>query len=122
MTARWIVVVPVKAAPAAKSRLAHPDRIDLARAIALDTIAAAVAASVVAEVRVVTADAVVAREAARLGASVVDEESERGAVGIDGALALAMAAVDTRMPRAALLGDLPALRPTDLADALKREL
>jgi 2-phospho-L-lactate guanylyltransferase len=46
---------------------------------------------------------------------------EGDASGLDAAVATGMAAIDPsgRMPRAALLGDLPALRPADLADALR---
>jgi 2-phospho-L-lactate guanylyltransferase len=42
----------------------------------------------------------------------------RGVRGIDAAIALGASAAGERMPRAALLGDLPALRPADLAVAL----
>ena len=59
-TVAWTVVIPVKGAPAAKSRLgpAVPDdaRAVLARAFALDTIAAALAAASVARVIVVGDD------------------------------------------------------------------
>jgi 2-phospho-L-lactate guanylyltransferase len=56
--AGWAVVIPVKPATVGKSRLDVPgvDRVALARAIALDTIAAVLSASSVAEVIVVAAD------------------------------------------------------------------
>src|SRR3546814_13444189 len=57
-TGPWIVIIPVKPADIGKSRLsdAGGDRMALARAIALDTIAAASAATQVARVLVVTDD------------------------------------------------------------------
>ena len=106
----WTVVIPVKRADHGKSRLTVPGagRAALARAIALDTIAAAVQA---ARVVVVTADQAISAEAARLGARVVDDPGG----GIDAAVAAGAPAGGFR---AALLGDLPALRPEDLAAAL----
>lgn len=117
----WVVVVPVKPSARAKSRLdvAGVGRADLARAIALDTLAAATACDVVAQVVVVTDDATLAREAALIPALRFVPEGD--ARGLDAAVATGVAAIDPdgRMPRAALLGDLPALRPEDLADALR---
>jgi len=119
--ARWVVVVPVKPAAHGKSRLDVPgvDRIALARAIALDTIAAATACEVVAQVVIVTDDPALARDAASIPA--LRFVPEGGARGLDAAVATGIAAVDPhhRMPRAALLGDLPALRPEHLADGLR---
>jgi 2-phospho-L-lactate guanylyltransferase len=117
---RWIVVVPVKPPARGKSRLEVPgaDRADLARAIALDTLAAATACDLVAQVVVVTDDPALARESAMIPA--LRYVPEGGSLGLDAAIATGMAAVDPagRMPRAALLGDLPALRSGDLAAAL----
>ena len=118
---RWIVVVPVKPSARAKSRLdvEGVGRADLARAIALDTLAAATACDLVAQVVVVTDDAALAREAALIPALRFVPEAD--ARGLDAAVATGVDAIDPsgRMPRAALLGDLPALRPADLADALR---
>lgn len=119
--ARWVVVVPVKSSARGKSRLEVPgvDRGDLARAIALDTLAAATACEAVLQVVVVTDDPALAREAAMIPAlRFVPEGESRG---LDAAVAAGVAAVDPqgRMPRAALLGDLPSLRPEDLAAALR---
>lgn len=118
---RWVVVVPVKPSARAKSRLEVDGvgRADLARAIALDTLAAASACELVAQVVVVTDDAALAREAAMIPALRFVPEGD--ARGLDAAVAAGVAAIDPggRMPRAALLGDLPALRPADLADALR---
>ncbi|MDY0908329.1 2-phospho-L-lactate guanylyltransferase [Microbacterium sp. CFBP9034] len=117
---RWIVVVPVKPSSRGKSRLEVPGipRAELARAIALDTLAAATACDVVAQVVVVTDDPALAREAASIPALRFVPEGE--ARGLDAAVASGFSAVDpnARMPRAALLGDVPSLRPADLAAAL----
>ncbi|MFE5410817.1 2-phospho-L-lactate guanylyltransferase [Microbacterium sp. NPDC056569] len=119
--ARWVVVVPVKPSARAKSRLDVDGvgRADLARAIALDTLTAATACELVAQVVVVTDDAALAREAAMIPALRFVPEGD--ARGLDAAVATGVSAIDPngRMPRAALLGDLPALRPEDLADALR---
>lgn len=118
---RWVVVIPVKRATRGKSRLDVPgaDRADLARAIALDTIEAAARCELVLQVVVVSDDAALARESAMIPALRFVPEGEPH--GLDAAVATGVTAIDPdgRMPRAALLGDLPALRPGDLADALR---
>ncbi|MCU1416545.1 MAG: 2-phospho-L-lactate guanylyltransferase [Schumannella sp.] len=106
----WTIVIPVKPSGVGKSRLARSP--DVVRAIALDTIAAAVATDDV-RVIVVTADAAVAGEAVALGAAVVLEGAPTG---LRDAIDLGLSAVEGW--RAVLLGDLPALRPADLAAAL----
>lgn len=115
---RWTVVVPVKAADVGKSRLdgAAADRVELARAIALDTIEAAAAAATVARVLVVTADPEVARVAG--GMANVEVLPDPDAVGLDAAVAAGAAAAGVDAARAALLGDLPALHPAELDAAL----
>lgn len=115
----WAVIVPVKPSAHGKSRLDVPgvDRAALARAIALDTIAAAAACAEVAQVFVVTDDGGVVIEAGDIpGLRFVSEGEARG---LNAAVAVGGEAAGERMPRAALLGDLPALRPADLADALR---
>ena len=69
------------------------------------------------QVVVVTDDAALAREDAMIPALRFVPEGD--ASGLDAAVAAGVAALDPagRMPRAALLGDLPALRPDDLAEA-----
>lgn len=124
----WAVIIPVKPTAIGKSRLevAGIDRMSLARAIALDTIAAAAACEVVAQVFVVTDDAALVTLAFDIpGLRFVPESDGVGAVrgvapvrGVDAAVALGAATAGERMPRAALLGDLPALRSADLAVAL----
>lgn len=117
MTDGWSVVVPVKPADRGKTRLlgVGADRAALARAIALDTIAAAAAASRVARVIVVTSDADVAAVAGALAG--VQTVAEGESAGLDAAIALGIGEAGAG-PHAALLGDLPALRPGDLDAAL----
>ena len=132
---RWAVIVPVKAAAFGKSRLDVPgtDRAALARAIALDTIAAAASCGLVERVFVVTDDGGLVLHATDIpGLRFVPEVDPggldalvaRGAVTparsrLDAAIARGIETAGERMPRAALLGDVPALRPGDLADALR---
>ncbi len=126
MPGRWSLVVPVKDAALGKTRLSalldETARAALVRAMALDTVAAAVACPAVGRVLVVTADAVVAREVQGPGVLVVPEPVRRGArSGLDAAAAAGIAAaraLDRQTPVGVLLGDLPALRPDDLAAAL----
>jgi 2-phospho-L-lactate guanylyltransferase len=129
----WSVVIPVKPAEHGKSRLDIPgvDRVALARAIALDTIAAAAACAAVAQVVVVTGDGWMPLHASDIsGLRFVPDSDLPGLEPIvaarfaslsrlDAAVARGIASVDARMPRAALLGDLPSLRPADLAEALE---
>jgi len=120
--AGWAVIIPVKPAAIGKSRLdvTGVDRVTLARAIALDTIAAAAACAAVAQVYVVTDDgALVALAFDIPGLRFVPEDDGSGRPrGIDTAVAVGAEVAGERMPRAALLGDLPALRASDLEVAL----
>ncbi|HEY7720032.1 MAG TPA: 2-phospho-L-lactate guanylyltransferase [Pedococcus sp.] len=118
----WRLVVPVKGGAAAKSRL-HPPagvpRRALALALATDCLRAACTALPPARVTVVTSDADVAAVVAALGSVVVPDPGE----GLDAAVEAGLDAVDlARGSRpegvAVLLGDVPALRPDDLAAAL----
>lgn len=118
--AAWTLVIPVKRTAIAKSRLAaaYPThRQALARAFAVDTTAAALRTQGVAEVVVITDDAAVAEDVAGLGASVVPDEPDAG---LNPALSHA-AELATRSGHgvAALSADLPALRPEELAKALR---
>jgi len=118
----WAVIIPVKPTAVGKSRLELPtvDRVSLARAIALDTIAAAAACASVGQVYVVTDDgALVALAFDIPGLRFVPEDDGTGRPrGIDTAVAVGADAAGLGMPRAALLGDLPALRPEHLDAAL----
>ena len=116
----WTVVIPVKRLSTAKSRLrgAVPDarHADLALAMVRDTVRAVLAGSAVGELLVVTDDPVVAAAAGELGARVVPDRpatdlNEAMRFGADEAAGLSGA-------RAALAGDLPALRPAELDAAL----
>jgi 2-phospho-L-lactate guanylyltransferase len=117
----WQVIVPVKRTVQGKSRLAAYAgelRAELAHAIALDTIAAALAAPAVVRLVVVTDDERVREEATGLGAFVVADAGG----GLNAALrhgADAAEALDQRTGLAALQGDLPSLRAADLAAALE---
>lgn len=121
-------MVPVKPTAVGKSRLVVPgvDRVALARAIALDTIAAASRAAAVARVVVVTDDGALVVQAADIPGlhfvAETDPDLREGAGprGLNAAIDRGAASAGEGMPRAALLGDLPCLRPGDLDDALRQ--
>ena len=106
---QWTVIIPVKPAAIGKSRLGLGP--ELARAIALDTVAAVVACDAVDRVIVVTADAAFRPP----GAEVLPERTPSG---IDAALRAGAELAGIGTARAALLGDLPSLMPGELAAAL----
>ena len=116
----WHVVIPVKDTRYGKSRLARAtgaDRAVLSRAVADDTIAAAIAAVGAAHVVVVTSDAALSAEMATFGVDVV---ADPGA-GLNPAIEAGLRRLTGtgRPPRpAALLGDLPCLTAADLRAAL----
>jgi 2-phospho-L-lactate guanylyltransferase len=112
-------VLPVKHAGRAKSRLATPpeiDRADLARAIALDCLAAVRACRVVDSFVVVTSDPVVTGAA---GPDHVQDDPGTGLLGAVEAGVRRALAHRPAGPVAVLLADLPALRAGDLATALR---
>lgn len=116
----WRLVVPVKGGAAAKSRL-HPPagvaREDLALALATDCLTACCAGMPPAHVVVVSSDPRVVEVALGLGTAVV---ADPGA-GLNAAVGAGrdhVLAETPSAPVAALLGDLPALLPQDLAAAL----
>jgi len=120
-TATHVVLLPVKPPAQGKSRLASLEpgvRRRLAEAFALDTATACFACPSVAAVLAVTDDAVFSRALVELGcAAIPDGVSDD----LNGTLLQAVAESRRRWPSlvpAALLGDLPALRPSDLAEAL----
>ncbi|WP_226533951.1 2-phospho-L-lactate guanylyltransferase [Microbacterium paraoxydans] len=113
----WVVVIPVKRAEIGKSRLRLPgvEREPLARAIALDTVGAAAACERVAEVIVVTSDEITATALRVLPrVRVVRDRGE----GLSAAIQLGVSSASEARARAVMLGDLPALRPDELAMAL----
>ncbi|HQY32578.1 2-phospho-L-lactate guanylyltransferase [Actinotalea sp.] len=122
----WTVVVPVKRLADAKTRLdlaaTDPARADLALALALDTVHAALAAREVDLVVVVTgeprvAEALGARPGVRLLADPGGGLNAALAAGVAAALTAARADAAPG-PIALLLGDLPALVGPDLDAAL----
>lgn len=117
----WRLVVPVKGGAGAKSRLHPPagvDRMELALAIATDCLAACCAALPPGHVVVVTADPEVRGVAQRYGAALADDPGAGLNAAVVAGVARAMAGEPRSVPVAVLLGDLPALTPSDLAVAL----
>jgi 2-phospho-L-lactate guanylyltransferase len=117
--ARWVLVLPLKGGPLAKSRLGGGPQ--LARAIAMDCLDAVLRCRDVARVVVVTADASTAAEATAAGALAVPE-SRPGSGLVAAVRDGAAAAGSFAGPAAVLLADLPALRPQDLSAGLRAAL
>lgn len=115
------IVIPVKPAGRAKSRLSSLGdavRRDLAVAFAADTMRAVLECDLVAHVLVVTDDPDLARELADSGVLAIPD----GAAELNESLRQATAELLRRHPQvrpAALLADLPALRGPDLEAALR---
>ncbi|WBU39197.1 2-phospho-L-lactate guanylyltransferase [Homoserinibacter sp. YIM 151385] len=115
---RWSIVVPVKSAALGKTRLdPREDRPALARAVALDTIAAAAAADSVERVLVVSGDPLDARVLPP-GVSVLADPGRGLLAAIRAGLAHPGSTPAVGEGIAVLLGDLPALRPAELDAAL----
>lgn len=115
--APWTVVIPVKALPHAKTRLAADvaTPADLALAFLRDTLTAVQATASVERAVVVTADPVVAALAGQAGAMIVDDSAHPG---INPA---AQHGADHRAPGsgiAVIVSDLPCLTPDALTAAL----
>jgi 2-phospho-L-lactate/phosphoenolpyruvate guanylyltransferase len=117
---QWRLVVPVKCQWTAKSRLHPPDgvaRADLAHAIALDTISAAVASIPADQLIVVTSDEPTATFVRGQGGVVLPDPGD----GLNSAIRSGVWYAGRVLgpgPVAVLLGDVPALRPEDLNVAL----
>jgi 2-phospho-L-lactate guanylyltransferase len=117
----WVVVIPAKALATAKSRLmdaAGSRRPELALAMLLDTVDAALGAGGVVAVLVVTDDDVIAASASELGAIVVPDVPNEG---LNAAFRHGIEAATARYLGtgiALLMGDLPALRTIELEAAL----
>ncbi|MEU1165943.1 2-phospho-L-lactate guanylyltransferase [Streptomyces sp. NPDC005921] len=121
MALDWTVVLPVKPFHQAKSRLAPwpgTARQDFARAFFLDTLEAVLRTTGVAQVLVVTHDREAAAQAHARGATAVSDRPSRG---LNEAIRIAVSHAETLAPHrpiAVLTADLPALRSTELGDAL----
>ncbi len=102
----WTIVIPVKGTAASKSRFGPGDHRDLALAMALDTVEAAIA---VGRVIVVT---VGGAEFQSRGAIVVQDPGD----GLVAAITAALAHAEGNT--AVVLGDHPALTPTELREVL----
>ena len=117
---RWAIVVPVKRLDVAKTRLqVGPDvRIELALAIAADTVRAALECRLTAVVIAVSDDPRATPVLRELGAVVVPDQPDAG---LNPALrhGATVPLVPPGAGVAALAADLPALRPDDLGDVLE---
>ena len=118
------LVIAVKRLAAAKTRLApvfsSATRESVVLAMLMDTITAASAVSALRAVTVVTPDDDAAAAARRLGARVVVDPTPQGHRNpLNNAIAAAEASVREETPNiVALQGDLPALQPQELAEAI----
>lgn len=113
----WELVIPVKPTSHGKSRLNHPlyERVALAKSLALDTIEAAATCNLVSTVLVVTKDRELTSE---LSGSPKIHIIPDTADGLNEAIELGLTFAGANNPCGVLLGDLPALRPQELAHAL----
>ena len=121
MEQRYVALVPVKPPALGKSRLvglADDERRELAAAFALDTVAACLAASSIAEVLVVTDDARFSVQLAALGAQTMPDGV---AMDLNETLRQSAAEARRRWPAlvpVALTADLPSVHATDLDEVL----
>lgn len=120
------LIIAVKRLSAAKTRLASaftPEvRESLVLAMLLDTISAASSVMTVRSITVVTPDAVAADAVRELGARVhLDPTPEGHPDPLNNAIAETEAAIRADTPNIGVLqGDLPALQPRELAEAISR--
>ncbi|ODQ89969.1 2-phospho-L-lactate guanylyltransferase [Mycolicibacterium holsaticum] len=118
------LVIAVKRLGAAKTRLAPVfsagTRENVVLAMLVDTITAASAVRAVRAITVVTPDDVAADAARQLGAGVLTDPTPAGHRDpLNNAITVAEAAVRGETPNVVVLqGDLPALQPQELADAI----
>lgn len=116
---RWAIVVPVKRLESAKTRLQlDPEvRIELALAMAADTVRAALACRLTAVVIAVSDDPAATPVLRALGAVVVPDQPDAG---LNPALqhGVTAPAVPAGVGVAAIAADLPALQPDELSDLL----
>jgi 2-phospho-L-lactate guanylyltransferase len=118
------LVIAVKRLAVAKTRLASvfssATRESVVLAMLIDTISAASAVSALRAVTVVTPDDVAAEAARRIGAQVLADPTPHGHRNpLNNAIAAAEAAVRAETPNIVVLqGDLPALQPQELSEAI----
>ena len=117
---RLSVILPAKRLVLAKSRLAVPDNLRRALALAFlaDTVATALSCRQVSQVLVVTCDAEIAAATAALGADILRESEP---MGLNVAIDRGREHLDSTRPASSvgvLVGDLPALDLADLEDAI----
>ena len=116
----WTVVLPVQRPSRAKSRLEVPPGVDreaLARAIALDSLAAVREAAGVAHRVVVTSDVDLAEACRRAGDTVVRDDGRSLTAAVRSGVRAALE-VTPAQPAAVLLADVPALTGEELQTAL----
>lgn len=120
------LIVAVKRLSAAKTRLASAFPSDVLEGVVLamliDTIIAASSVMSVRAITVVTPDAVAAKTVRELGArALVDPTPQGHPDPLNNALSVAEAAIRAETPNVGVLqGDLPALQPRELAEAIAR--
>ncbi len=118
------LIIAVKRLDAAKTRLASAfapgTRVGVVLAMLIDTISAASAVPAVRQITVVTPDNAAAAAVRRLGARVITDPTPRGhADPLNNALSITEAAIRAETPNIVVLqGDLPALQPSELAEAI----
>ncbi len=118
MNGPWRVVLPVKGTERAKSRLELADGVSrrlLARAMAMDALAAVLASDLVGVAVVVTSDGPTAEAARAIGAEVVPDPGR----GLNAAVRHGAGRLAGPGPVAVLLADVPALRAEDVTAALE---
>ncbi len=119
------LVIAVKRLSAAKTRLApvfsSATRESVVLAMLIDTIAAASAVSALRSVTVVTPDEIAADASRRVGARVLMDPTPEGHRDpLNNAITAAETAIRAETPNVvALQGDLPALQPQELAEAIR---
>lgn len=114
----WSIVIPVKRLAAAKTRLAGPNRRELALAVACDTVLATLNCPRLAMTLVVTDDPEASAALTAIGARTAPDTPDAG---LNPALVHGAAVAARLRPElgvAALSADLPALRPAELDDVL----
>ncbi|MCW2731428.1 MAG: 2-phospho-L-lactate guanylyltransferase [Mycobacterium sp.] len=118
------LIIAVKRLDAAKTRLASAfapgTRVGVVLAMLIDTVVAASAVPAVRTITVVTPDNAAAAAVRELGARVITDPTPRGhADPLNNALSLAEAAIRAETSNIVVLqGDLPALQPGELAEAI----